>query len=98
MNLPAQPPFEIHPQGAGGFTSFECGNEVVALPLLAVVRASLRGTTQQEVVIEFPRFLARIGGTGLADVFSHFLTGRVRVMRRGQHGQCTINSIQITET
>jgi hypothetical protein len=98
MNSVPQPPFEIHPQGVGGFTSFEIGSEIVALPLLAVIKASLRGTVQQEIIIEFPKTIARVSGTGLGEVFAYFLTGRVRVLRRGQHGVCTINGVQILDS
>lgn len=98
MSSSPQPPFEMHPQGVGGFTSFEIGGEVVALPLLAVTKASLRGATQQEIIIEFPKTIARVSGAGLGEVFAHFLTGRVRILRRGQHGACAISGVQIVDS
>jgi hypothetical protein len=44
-------PFELHTQGhGGGFVVFET-SESVALPLLALRRAVLRGAAQQSLVL-----------------------------------------------
>ncbi len=98
MITPAQPPFEMHAQGAGGFTAFECGGETVALPLLTVTKASLRGTTEQQIVIEYSKAIARVTGSGLGEIFGHFLTGRIRVLRCGRHGICTISTVQVVDS
>jgi hypothetical protein len=90
-------PFELHAHGStGGFIIFEI-NESVALPLMALTQATLRGTsTQQSIVLEFESHVVMIDGAGLDDFFGHLLTGKIRLMRRGAHEHCTIEKIHLT--
>lgn len=90
-------PFELHTQGqGGGFVVFETG-ESVALPLLALRRGVLRGEAQQSVVLEFDAQIAVIDGTGLAELFTHLLAGRLKAVRRGRHEDCEVESIRLTD-
>ena len=89
-------PFEMHPQGGGGFTIFEAG-ESVALPLLRLEKATLRGVDGQRMSLEFSSALVVIEGKGLSDLFGHLLAGRVKAIRRGQHTTCIVGVIQIVD-
>lgn len=90
-------PFELHTHGhGGGFVIFETG-EAVALPLLALRRAVLRGAAQQSVVLEFDAQVAVIDGTGLTDLFAHLLSGRLKAVRCGRHEACVVESIRLTD-
>lgn len=90
-------PFELHSQGrGGGFVIFET-TESVALPLLALRRAVLRGATRQSIVLEFDVQIAVIDGTGLADLFSHLLAGHLKTVRCGRYEDCVVESIRLTD-
>ena len=89
-------PFEMHPQGGGGFTVFEAG-ESVALPLLRLEKATLRGVDGQRMSLEFSSALVVVEGEGLADLFGHLLAGRVRAIRHGRHAICIVKVIQIVD-
>ena len=90
-------PFELHAHGGGRFVTFEV-DESVALPLIALNTATLRGSTgNQAIVLAFASHLVEIQGTGLNEVFEHLLGGLVRVIRRGQHGKCIVEKIQVAE-
>jgi hypothetical protein len=90
-------PFELHLQGhGGGFIIFEM-TESVALPLLALRRAVLRGSAQQAVLLEFEDQIAVIDGSGLGDLFLHLLSGRLKAVRCGRLETCLIESIRLTD-
>ena len=90
-------PYELHTQGqGGGFIILETG-EAVALPLLGLRRARLRGTAQQSVLLEFDAQVAVIDGSGLSDLFAHLLAGRLKAVRCGRHEDCVVESIRLTD-
>lgn len=90
-------PFELHAHGGGRFVTFEV-DESVALPLIALNTATLRGSTEnQAIVLAFVSHLVEIQGTGLNEVFEHLLGGLVRVVREGRHEKCIVEKIQIAE-
>lgn len=90
-------PFELHTQGhGGGFVVFET-SESVALPLLALRRAVLRGAAQQSIVLEFEAQVAVIDGSGLTDLFAHLLSGRLKTIRCGRHEACVIERVHLTD-
>jgi hypothetical protein len=49
------------------------------------------------MILEYGRTGAVIEGGGLSELFGHLLSGRVRVIRRGQHGACLISAVQIID-
>jgi hypothetical protein len=66
-------PYELHSQSGGGFVTFEVG-ESVALPLIALNTATLRGSSEsQAIVLSFASHLVEIQGTGLNEIFDHLL-------------------------
>jgi hypothetical protein len=90
-------PYELHSHGGGGFVTFEVG-ESVALPLIALKTATLRGSTESHtMVLSFESHLVEINGTGLNEVFEHLLGGVVRVIRRGRHEKCIVEAIHVAE-
>lgn len=89
-------PFEMHPQGGGGFTVFEAG-ESVALPLLRLEKATLRGIDGQRMSLEFSSAMVVVEGEGLTELFGHLLAGRVKTIRRGKHAACVVGAIQIVD-
>ena len=90
-------PFELHTQGhGGGFVIFET-SEAVALSLMALRRAVLRGEAQQSVLLEFDAQVVVIDGTGLDDLFAHLLSGRLKAVRCGRHEACVVESIRLTD-
>ena len=89
-------PFEMHPQGGGGFTVFEAG-ESVALPLLRLEKATLRGIDGQRMSFEFSSTLVVVEGEGLAELFGHLLAGRVKAIRCGKHASSIVAVIQIMD-
>lgn len=88
------PPYELHAHG--GFTVFEAG-EAIALPLLQLNRATLRGTNGQRMLLEYPAAEVVIEGDGLVELFSHLLAGRVKAIRRGVHDGCRVGAVQVLE-
>jgi hypothetical protein len=88
-------PYELHSQGGGGFVTFEVG-ESVALPLIALNTATLRGSSEsQAIVLSFASHLVEIEGTGLNEIFDHLLGGLVRVIRQGRHEKCVIAKVYV---
>lgn len=97
MLTPDSPPFEMHAAGGGGFTIFETA-DAVALPLMLLAKATLRGDTGQRLVLEYGATFAVVEGEGLAELFAHLLAGRVKVIRCGRHAVCVVRLIQILDT
>ncbi|MBI2512503.1 MAG: hypothetical protein HYV96_11020 [Opitutae bacterium] len=89
------PPYEIHAHG-GGFTTFEAG-DAVALPLIQLNKATLRGASGQRMLLEYSAAEVVIEGDGLAELFAHLLGGRVKAIRRGNHDGCTVAAVQVLE-
>jgi len=90
------PPYDMHSQGGGGFTTFEA-RDAVALPMMLLAKATLSGPSGQRMVLEFGQTSAVVEGENLADLFAHLLSGRVKTMRVGQHATCSIRCIQILD-
>jgi hypothetical protein len=90
-------PYDLHTQGGGGgFIVFEQG-DAIALPLLGLQKAVLRGTDGKQMVLEFAHSSATIEGEGLAELFTQLLSGRVRAIRAGRHADCTVERVQVCE-
>jgi hypothetical protein len=88
-------PYELHSHGGGGFVTFEVG-ESVALPLIALNSATLRGPSEsQTIVLAFTSHLVEIQGAGLDEVFDHLLGGVVRVIRQGHHEKCVVEKVYV---
>jgi hypothetical protein len=85
-------PFDLHTQGAGAFVSFEIG-EVIALPLLSLNKATLRGDDGTELVLSFTDMQIVIEGAGLAPLFEHVLSGRVKTIRSGEFESCIVDRV-----
>jgi hypothetical protein len=96
--MPDQPinPYEMHPPGGGGFTVFESA-DAVALPLLHLGKATLRGAGGQRMSFEFTGALVVVEGEGLAELFAHLLAGRVKTIRPGKHAACVVTGIQVLD-
>jgi hypothetical protein len=90
-------PYDTYSQDRAGFVAFAIGGEFIALPLSALVKASLRaGATS--IALDFGPLLVRIDGRGLDELFESILLERVRVVRTGRHPSCTIESVRIAES
>ena len=91
-----QHPYEMHPQGGGGFTVFEA-SDAVGLPLMHLNKATLRGAGGQRMGLEFSAAQVVVEGEGLAELYGHLLAGRVKAIRRGTHGECVVLNVQILD-
>lgn len=89
-------PYEMHAHGGGGFTVFDSG-EAVALPLLHLSKATLRGAGGQRMGLEYASAMVVVEGDGLAELFAHLLAGRVKTIRAGRHQDCTISQVQVVD-
>jgi hypothetical protein len=89
-------PYEMHAQGGGGFTTFE-STEAVALPLMLLAKATLRGANGQRMILEYGSTSAVVEGEGLTELFAHLLSGRVKTLRVGRHAGCAVKVIQILD-
>ena len=97
MSTSPSQPYEMHVQGGGGFTIFE-SSEAVALPLLQLSKATLRGATGQRMILEYGAATVVAEGDGLGELFSHLLSGRVKTIRNGNHAGCSVTAIQVVDT
>ena len=89
-------PYDTYSQERAGFVAFAIGGEFIALPLSALVKASLRaGATS--IALDFGPLLVRIDGRFLDELFESFLLEKVQVVRTGRHPSCTIESVRIVE-
>jgi hypothetical protein len=89
-------PFETHAHGGGGFTVFE-SSESVALPLLHLNKATLRGPGGQRMVLGYPETQVVVEGEGLDELFAHVLAGFVRTIRKGKYESCLITAIHVLD-
>lgn len=97
MNAATDLPYELHAQGAGAFVIFKVADQI-ALPLIALVRATLRTTRENdEVALQFQTTEIVIEGRALAPMLDHLLGGRVKRISRGRDCTCSINVIRIME-
>jgi hypothetical protein len=98
MNSATELPYELHTQGYGAFVTFALG-EQIALPLLTLARATLRGTdATDELVLEFHGVEVAIAGHGLSLLLEHLLAGRVKRISVAHDGTCGITAIRIIES
>lgn len=88
-------PYELHQQG-GGFTVFESA-QGVGLPLSTLAMATLQGVGGRMMILDFGAARVVIDGEHLAELFGHFLAGRVKTIRSGRHGDCIVSIIQIVK-
>ena len=91
-------PFDLHAHGGGGFVTFEV-NDAVALPLLALAKATLRSSgARQIVILEFDGQMVTIEGAGLLGLFDHLLAGRIKAVRTGHYEECVVDRLHLAET
>jgi hypothetical protein len=86
-------PYDANVSERASFLSIGLGGELVALPLLALGKASLRGDAAT-IVLEFSRLIVKIEGRKLDNLFDEILMCKVRVIRVGKHPSCTVESIR----
>ena len=96
MKPPNELPYELHANGCGAFITFDVG-ERVALPLMALIKATLRGCDAQELTLEFPGTQVIVEGGGLAEPLEHMLGGRVKRIARGCYGDCCVTGIRVVD-
>jgi hypothetical protein len=90
-------PYDLHTQGGGGgFIVFEQG-DAIALPLLGLQKAVLRGAGGKQMVLDFVHYSATIEGEGMAELFVQLLAGRVRAIRSGRHADCVVDRVQVCD-
>lgn len=98
MNSAASLPYELHTHGSGAFVIFNATDQV-ALPLLALARATLRETQERdEIALDFQSVEVVIEGRGLGDMMEHLLAGRVKRVSCANDGACEIARLRFTET
>jgi hypothetical protein len=95
--MEAKIPYDLYPQGSGGFVTFELPSEHVSLQLLAMERATMRGDTGHLVILQFAASSVHIVGNGLTTLREHLLSGRVKTIRPGSHDTCTVEQISLYE-
>lgn len=96
QSSPAHLPYDLHTHGTGAFIIFEMGDSI-ALPLMALTRTTIRGSTGRQLVLNFPEDQVIVEGEGLSTLLHHILLGRVRTIRVGKTNECTVSRIQAVE-
>lgn len=89
-------PFDLHTHGSSGFIVFET-HESVGLPLMSLGKATLRGESGRQIVLEFADSQVVVEGEGLQNLFSHILLGRAKTIRPGTTTGCTVANIHILD-
>ncbi len=87
-------PYDTYERDKAGFLTLAAQGEFIALPLLALGKASLRGEAAC-IVLEFGRLLVKIEGRKLDDLFEDILLCKVRVVRVGKHPNCSVEFIRV---
>ena len=93
--MDSPPPFELYPQGSGGFVCFELHNERMALPYLALEKVIM--TDESCLKFSFGSRSIFLSGSGLSALFEHLLLIRIKVIRCGKSGICAVNQISLYE-
>ncbi len=97
MNSTEELPYELHTHGSGAFVIFNVADQI-ALPLLALTRATLRATPAGEkLTLEFHGVEVAIDGCGLGLVLDHLLAGRVKRVSCARDGACEITAIRVAD-
>lgn len=89
--------YDLHEHGSGGFITFERNEERIAVQLLALDKATLKGAKGTLMVLEFSSRMIHVSGSGLSELFEHLLGGRVKIIREGRHAQCAVDAIILFE-
>jgi hypothetical protein len=89
-------PYDTYEQDKAGFLTLSVQGEFVAIPLLALGRATLSNEATS-IILEFGQLMAKIEGRKLDELFEDILLCKVRVIRVGRHPMCTIERIQIND-
>lgn len=97
MNPTTELPYELYTHGSGAFVTFNVADQI-ALPLIALARATLRRTRERdELVLEFQTTEVVIEGRGLMLVMEHLLAGRAKRISRARDHACEIRLIRMRE-
>ena len=97
MNSTAEVPYELHTHGCGAFVIFNISDQI-ALPLIALARATLRGTPDRdELVLEFQGVEVVIEGRALGPMLDHLLAGKVKRVSCARDGACEVARIRLAE-
>lgn len=98
MKSTTEIPYELHTHGNGAFVIFNVGDQV-AVPLIALMRATLRSTDEgDEIDLEFQNLTVSIAGRALSLMLEHLLAGRVKRISCADATTCNVARIQFTET
>lgn len=90
-------PYDTYEKDKAGFLTLAVQREFIAIPLLALGKATLSGEAGS-IVLELGRLIVKVEGRQLDDLFEDILLGKVRVIRAGEHPSCTVKNIRITES
>ena len=97
MTSTAELPYELHTHGCGAFGIFNVTDQI-ALPLIALARATLRGMQDgDELVLEFQGVEVVIEGRTLGLMLEHLLAGKVKRVSCARDGACEVARIRLTE-
>lgn len=89
-------PYDTYEKDKAGFLTLAVQREFIAIPLLALGKATLSAEAAS-IVLEFGRLMAKIEGRKLDELFEDILLCQVRVIRVGRHPMCTIERILIND-
>lgn len=89
--------YDLNGQGGGGFVTFETGETLLALQLIALEKATLEGVGGRLMKLEFTNRRVDVSGSGLREMFEHLVAGRVKVIRVGKHEDCRVERIELFE-
>lgn len=90
-------PYDANVSERASFLTIAVDGELVALPLMALGRASLRSDAAS-MVLEFSRNVVKIEGRRLDHLFDEILMCKVRLIRVGRHPICTVESIRMSQS
>jgi hypothetical protein len=98
MNSTTELPYELHTPDSGAFVIFNV-TEQIALPLIALARATWRRTETHEVLtLEFANMDVTIEGSALGGLVDHLLAGRVKRISCAQNSGCKVAAIRLVES
>jgi hypothetical protein len=89
-------PYDTYTSEKASYLTFAVRREFIALPLLSLNKASLRGDADS-LALEFGTTIVQITGRNLDDLFEDILLGKVRIIREGKHLSCTVDTIRFRE-
>ena len=89
-------PYDTYQKEKASFITFAIAEEFVSLPLALLAKATLRAT-YTALSLEFGPIVVEVTGSHLDGLYEAILTAQIRVIRKGKHPTCSVDSVRISE-